>query len=125
MYLSRNIIRFIYYLFNFTLMRFLSILINSKRNEYYLNHLKENESIDNYTLINQCVYNPDEPKLNFEINILLINRKNCDKIEKESNHTDSFDHFWDGNIQFPLTRLYWGYRIINFKYRKRQRSLFI
>ena len=76
--------------------------------------------MDHYDLINQTVFDPNESKINFESFIIQIKHDRWIKVEHLKNHSISLSTYFESTILYPMIRICWGYRILNFKYRKRQ-----
>jgi hypothetical protein len=82
--------------------------------------LKKKKTIDYYDLINQTVFDSKELKINFGSFIIQIKQDRWIKVEHLKNHSISLSSYFEGTILYPIIRIFWGYRILNFKYRKRQ-----
>jgi hypothetical protein len=122
MYLRLHIVRFLYKLFNGTLLSFLLRLYSTSKRANCLLRLKKGKTVNHYELINQTVFDPSESKINFESFIIQIKHERWIKEEQLKNHSISLGSYFEGIILYPLIRIYWGYRMLNFKYRKRQSS---
>jgi hypothetical protein len=122
MYLRLFIVRFLYKLFNGTLLSFLLRLNSTSKKANCLLRLNKGKTVNHYELINQTVFDPSESKINFESFIIQIKHERWITAEQLKNHSISLGSYFEGIILYPLIRIYWGYRMLNFKYRKRQSS---
>ncbi len=120
MYLRLSIVRFLYKLFNGTLLSFLLRLNSTSKKANCLLRLNKGKTVNHYELINQTIFDPSESKINFESFIIQIKHERWIKEEHLKNHSISLGTYFEGTILYPMIRISWGYRILNFKYRKRQ-----
>ena len=125
MYLRLSIVRFLSKLFNGILLSFFLRLNSTYSITDCFLRLKKKKTIDYYDLIKQTVFDSKESGINFAYFVIQLQHDKWMKIEQIKNQSTLLCSYFQGRIFFPFICIYWGYRILNFKYRKRQCSRFL
>lgn len=103
---------------NHLLMRIFLFRCYDKQNIDYLNKLTVSEPVDNYVILNHSIFVMDET-IQKTTNCIAFQQKRELFKKLEKNKSIAFEKSLAGNIIFPFLRIYWEFRIINFKYRKK------